>query len=465
MAEIQKFFSSGSMRIEIPPGEYEGPLVIRHSCTVDGHGATLWTKNGAALIIDAQNVTIKNFRVELMTKTEEFVAIEVLRKDVRFENVEVYGNIRGSENAAEDWDLPRTIDFGNFAAGSQNEFSCRFGIRETCRVINSVYGLNISPQDFSPGEYDLRFTVSPMKDGMVLYGSFCLETANKVLRRIYVSGRAQSGVPVKNLPKVQPAPETLQATALKPPQQKEKPYTQPELPQKKKSKRRTSSVPISQEISADTERKFFPDPNFPQSKATNSRTASSRTQQIEKVSERKHIPVVAKMKRGQNVPAPNAENIEVIFKALNLSDDITIDAFAFCLGKNGKVQRDTDLIFFNNPRHESFGVSLYSREKLPGISLSLKDLPAEIQSVVIFFSIYDEGNRFENNFSNLTSPEVVVSADENVFCEFPVQLGRGKIFKALEIYRDKGSWKIHFVGLSSEEDFAKLCEIYGVEIF
>ena len=98
---------------------------------------------------------------------------------------------------------------------------------------------------------------------------------------------------------------------------------------------------------------------------------------------------------------------------------MTIDACAFCLGKNKKVYRDTDFVFFNNPVHESLSVSLTSKERMSGVALNLKKIPDAIQTVVVYFSIYDEGNRVENNFSRLSSPEVVVLAGENVLYEFP----------------------------------------------
>lgn len=408
--EIQKFFSSGASQIDIPPSEYAGPLIIRHSCIVDGHGATLWTKTGAALVIDAPNVTVKNFRVELITNTADFIAVEVRHKNIQLENVEVYGNIRGLDNASENWILPRTIDLSNFAASERNEFLSKVKIGEPCRVINSVYGLNIEPQTLSPGECNLRLIVSPMKDGMILYGSFLLETSSKILRRIYISGRAQSGAPIKTVPKPQP----------------KFPTSQPLIPQKVTPR---------------------PQPKSPTSQPLVPKPASN------------------KIKKGQQIPAPNAENIQVAFKAADLPNNMTIDAYAFCLGKNKKVLRDTDLIFFNNPRHESLGVSLNSKKNTPGIALSLKNLPDEIQSVIICFGIYDESNRSENNFSKVTSPEVVVFANENISYEFPVQLVQGKIFTAVEFYRDKDNWKIHFVGLSSDKDLTKICEFYGVEFF
>lgn len=425
-SNIQKLFASGASLISIPPGEYAGPLIISHSCIVDGHGATLWTKTGAALIVDAPNVTIKNLRVELITQTKEFIAVEVRHKGVRLEGLEVFGNIRGFEGASEDWSLPRTIDLGIFAVSEQNEFSSHFKVAEQCRVLNSVYGLTIEPQNLSVGEVDLRLTVSPMKDGMILYGSFLLETSNKILRRVYVSGRAQNGAAIKTLPQ-------------------QKPYSPKQQPLQPKQ-------PIAP-------RKFFPVPNpqqKPQQKTHSSKLQPTQTKQSNAIN---------KVKSGQKVPAPTAKKISVAFKASDSSTNMKIDACAFCLGKNKKVQRDSDVIFFNNPCHDSLGVSLDSKGDTSAINLSLQSLPAEVQSVVVCFSIYDEGNHSDNNFSKLFSPKVVVCTNDTIVYEYPLKLGRVKIFKALEIYRDKSDWTIHFIGSSSEQDFRRLCEFYGVQIF
>ena len=433
-SEIQKLFASGASRIDIPPGEYAGPLTISHSCTVDGHGATLWTKTGAALIIDVSNVTIKNLRVELMTQTKEFIAIGVRHKGVRLEGLEVFGNIRGFDGASKDWSLPRTIDLGIFASSERNEFSSRFKVAEPCRVLNSVYGLTIEPQSLLVGEVDLRLTVSPMKDGMILYGSFLLETSHKILRRIYVSGRAQNGVAIKTLPQPNPQPNPQQKTSS--------PKFQPMQP-------KHTTAPG----------KFFPVTN-PQQKPQQ-KTLPPTLQPTQP----KQSDAINKVKSGQKVPAPTTENsISIEFKASDSLTNMKIDACAFCLGKDKKVQRDTDVIFFNNPCHDSLSVSLDSKGDTSAINLSLRSLPDEVQAVVVCFSIYDEGNRFDNNFSKLSSPKVVVWANEALAYEFPLNLGRVKIFKALEIYRDNSDWKIHFIGSGLEQNFRKLCKFYGVQV-
>ena len=408
MANIQNFFISKAPKINIPPGEYEGVLNIQHSCIVEGNGATLWSKIGAALIVSAPNVTIRNLRVERTIKTADFIAVDILSNNVILENVEIYGDIRGFENPAAYWDLPRTINFDSFAADERNEFVEKLTVGENCQVINSVYGLKVEPQILSPGENELKFTIEPMKDGMILYGNLILETSKKILRRIYLSGRAKKGAEIKRLPKVSKPFQKAHEVVKNPP---------------------------SQKIS----------PQSVKSSSSNRSVSSNKNSNIPK-------------------STPKSENFKVIFEAKKMPVGMAIDAYAFCLNVNEKVRSDEDMIFFNNPRHESFGVYLESKNGVNGVVLDLKRVPQNIQDIAIYFAIYDEGNRSENNFSKIISPEVTIYSDGNVFYKFFPNLKQEKILKALDFYRNNDTWKTRISATGYYGDIRKICENYGVEV-
>ncbi|MBQ7706092.1 MAG: hypothetical protein IJT73_11840, partial [Selenomonadaceae bacterium] len=201
MDNIQKLFSSGTKQINIFPGEYEGPFTIRHSCTIEGNGATIWAKSQVVLYIEADNVTIKNLRVERVnenTSDENFIAIKVNASGTQFENVEVYGGIGEPFNCLHPF--PRMIDLGIFAANETHEFLFNFDkIEGEYKIINSMYGLKVETQNLSGEKKELRLTVEPQKDGAIIYGSliFVMEknfgkehSVSKILRRVYISGRA-----------------------------------------------------------------------------------------------------------------------------------------------------------------------------------------------------------------------------------------------------------------------------------
>ena len=520
MAKIQDFFSNRAHQIDLPPGEYAGPLTINHSCTVDGHGATLWAKIGAPLIIDSSNVTIKNLRVELTNKTSDFIAIYVTGKNVHLENVEVYGNIRGLQGVSDNWNLPRTINLGTFAANERNEFLLKLNVGESCQIINSVYGLKTNPQILTVGENDVLLTVDMMRDGMILYGDLILETANKILRRIYISGRAQNGVAVKRVSMPVSSPQYEQNNSAKTTNQSSKqnnspatnqPFRRNNSPATNQPSRRNNSSATNQSSGQNnsaatnqpSERNNSPATNQ-SSERNNSATTNQSSKQnnspttnqpfrqnnspatnqpfrqnnsaktTNQPSRRNNSPATNQpfrqnnsaniVQKGQRVLVSGTENFKVAFKSARLPVGMSIDAYAFCLGENKLIARDEDMVFFNNPRHYSFGVYLDSKVADTSVCLSLNDIPEEIKSVVVCFAIYDDGNRSSNNFSKVSSPEVIVSADGNICYEFPLQLNQQKAFTALEIYRSKGSWKINFIGAGFNDGLRRLCEFYGADV-
>ena len=238
---------SGSSRVDIPNGEYEGSLIIRHGCEVEK-----W--------LPRQTITI--------LRQSKFTAT------------------------------------GFFAANEPNEFEIKCKVEEPCRILNSVYGLTVEPVNLSAGENTLRLSIEQMRDGMILYGSLMLETSDKILRRIYLSGRAKIGATKHQLksPLKIPAPPSLAP------------------------KNCLYSFEIRTSI------------------------------------------------------------VRVSFESERLPLGLSIDAVAFCLGSNGKVPRDTDVIFFNNPVHESFGIAP-SKNVASSVDIILNKIPAEIQAMVICFAI------------------------------------------------------------------------------
>ena len=51
--------------VQLPPGEYPGPMVVRRPLTLDGRGATVWALSGPVLAVDADGVRLRNLRVEV----------------------------------------------------------------------------------------------------------------------------------------------------------------------------------------------------------------------------------------------------------------------------------------------------------------------------------------------------------------------------------------------------------------
>ena len=182
--------------MDIPAGEYEGPLRIDYPCTVNGNGATLWTKKGTALIVEADNVSLKDLRIEITDHPESTVALK-LRNDTSTANVEVYGQ-EERDGSQSTWALPRILDFGAFAAEKNNEFHRMIALDTPCEITNHVHGISISPQKLLPGKNDVTFSIASLMNGTILYGDILLKTIDGISKRIYVTGRAMQGAAEKH---------------------------------------------------------------------------------------------------------------------------------------------------------------------------------------------------------------------------------------------------------------------------
>ena len=120
MSSLQQLFASNNNVIDIPMGEYEGPLTINHACIVNGNGATIWVKSGTALIVNSAKVALNDLRIEITNDTDNTLAIK-LKKDTLLKRVEVYGQ-EDIEGQHSNWAIPRMIDLGAFAPNKTNEF-------------------------------------------------------------------------------------------------------------------------------------------------------------------------------------------------------------------------------------------------------------------------------------------------------------------------------------------------------
>ena len=209
MNKIQKQFNSLSGGdFILSPDEYEGPLVVSRSCTIDGNGSTLWADAGPVLLVSAPDVVIKNLRVEMVGNSQEKEAHTAVRTDApdtRLENVEVNGDVVGFPDEAERWELPKVVTLGRFASGKTNNFYLNIDAPKDAVIESNIKDLKIYPNRLSAGNNRLMLTVGELRNGTVLYGEIMVRTL--VSRRIYVTGQAMPDAPVydeSSLPKACP---------------------------------------------------------------------------------------------------------------------------------------------------------------------------------------------------------------------------------------------------------------------
>jgi tellurium resistance protein TerD len=161
--------------------------------------------------------------------------------------------------------------------------------------------------------------------------------------------------------------------------------------------------------------------------------------------------------------------------------DFDLDAVAFLLGANGKVQSDSDFIFYGNSVHPSGAVKTLGDDTSGGnsdtgddekIIINLDRVPSYVERIVICVSIYDAESRGQN-FGQVSNAYVRVlkikderaeSGDEVVRYELDEEFADETAISACEIIRNGNEWKFSALGMGYNFELDGLCRKYGVDI-
>ena len=161
--------------------------------------------------------------------------------------------------------------------------------------------------------------------------------------------------------------------------------------------------------------------------------------------------------------------------------DFDLDASAFLLGKNGKVLREEDFVFYGNLETRNGAVKSMGDDTTGGnsdegddeqIFIDFSKIPAEIDKIAITVTIYDAVNR-RQNFGQVSNAYVRVAKIQNEFDtvgeevihfdleeEFSIETA----LVVCEIYRKNGEWKFNAVASGYQGGLEALCRQYGVNV-
>lgn len=151
-----------------------------------------------------------------------------------------------------------------------------------------------------------------------------------------------------------------------------------------------------------------------------------------------------------------------------------LDASAFLLSANGKVENEKDFVFYNNPSGAQ-GSVVHSGDARRGgadgdnerIYIDLNLVPEHIARIAFSITIFDAVAR-RQNFGQVSGAYVrILNADtEDVLLYYDL----GQDFSvetaivAAELYRHKGEWKFNAVGSGFQGGLAALCRNFGLEV-
>ncbi len=147
--------------VDLPCGEFQGPFYIRKPCMIMGHNTVLWAKKGPVLVVESQQVTLKNLRIETMKQAPHEICLQA-PTTINMEDVAVNGPVQGILGEEGQWQLPRMLDCGCFPAHQEASFYFEMEVPVSVTLVSRIDGLRIHPVALSPGKHKVS----------LLYGSF-----------------------------------------------------------------------------------------------------------------------------------------------------------------------------------------------------------------------------------------------------------------------------------------------------
>jgi len=158
---------------------------------------------------------------------------------------------------------------------------------------------------------------------------------------------------------------------------------------------------------------------------------------------------------GGNAPVPSEE------LRVRILSGGPVDASAFRLFTNGKVQGDADMVFYGQPRNDDATISLVSEGNHSTFTVALNRLKADVQKVA--FTVTCDGGQVVSGLRNLS---IQVEKGTEVLIAGTVELtGRQEAALILgELYLRNNDWKFRFVAQGFNGGLKPLAEHFGVNI-
>lgn len=166
---------------------------------------------------------------------------------------------------------------------------------------------------------------------------------------------------------------------------------------------------------------------------------------------------------GQNIPVPS-QKLKVLLENDNRSPTLTTDLSIFLLNAAGKVEKDEDFVFFNNPNRGDAGV--VHNVNAGDTAIELDKVPANIDKLVFALTITDGVNK-KQSFADVAAVRLrILEKGGTEAARFEMDT-RSRTETALiigEFYRRNAQWKFRAIGQGFNGGLQPLAELYGVDI-
>lgn len=154
--------------------------------------------------------------------------------------------------------------------------------------------------------------------------------------------------------------------------------------------------------------------------------------------------------------------------------EFDLDASAFLVGNNGKVNDDLNFVFYNNLQDPS-GAVVHTGDNRTGdgdgddeqIIIDFSKVPSDIDKIAITVTIHEAEERGQN-FGQVSNAFVRIVNEETDVEVLRYDLSEDfSIETALvfcELYRNNGDWKFSAIGSGFSGGLEALCKNYSLQV-
>lgn len=154
--------------------------------------------------------------------------------------------------------------------------------------------------------------------------------------------------------------------------------------------------------------------------------------------------------------------------------EFDLDVSIFMTGDSGKVENETNFVFYNNPQ-DGAGSVIYSGDNRTGegegddesVKVTLSKVPANVQKISFTVTIHEADARGQN-FGQVSNAYIrIVDTAKN---EELLRYDLGEDYSietaivVAELYRHNGEWKFAAVGSGFQGGLAALCRNFGLNV-
>ncbi len=187
------------------------------------------------------------------------------------------------------------------------------------------------------------------------------------------------------------------------------------------------------------------------------------------------------LQKGQRVALDNSMQLALVGLGWDTNrydggSDFDLDASAFLLGENGKLNRDEDFIFYNNLTSRNDAV-VHTGDNLTGdgdgddevIFIDFSKIPSDVKKIAIVVTIHDAEAR-RQNFGQVSNAYIRIAKRADEFDEVgePVlkfdleeEFSIETALVVAEIYQKDGEWKFNAVAAGYQGGLEAIIRSFG----